>query len=111
MAGEQVRGFEEVLADAVRILTEAAGLRRPVLVLDDDARHWVRDPVRTEPADFAELLTLAVASAAANVGGVEELLVGRPGSWEAGHVRNMLRSTVAFEEAELLEHRTEPVIA
>jgi hypothetical protein len=51
--------------------------------LDEDTRQWVRDPVSTEPADFAEFLTLAVASTAANVGGVEELLAGRPGSWEA----------------------------
>jgi hypothetical protein len=110
MVGDQVRGFDEVLAEAIRILTEAGRLRRPVFVLDEDTRQWVRDPVRTEPADFAEFLTLAVASTAANVGGVEELLVGRPGSWEADYVRNMLHSTVGFEEAQLLEHRTEPVV-
>ena len=36
--------------------------------------------------------------------------MGRPGSWEADYVRNMLHSTVGFEEAQLLEHRTEPVV-
>jgi hypothetical protein len=110
MAGEQARGFDELLGDAVRVLTEAGRLRRPVLVPDEDTQRWVRDPVRTEPADFAGFLTLAVAAAAAAVGGVEELLEGRPGSWEAGYVRNMLHSTVGFEEAQLLEHRTEPVV-
>jgi hypothetical protein len=110
MAGDEIRGFDEVLADAVRILTEAGRLRRAVFVLDEDTGQWVRDPVRTEPADFAEFLTVAVASTAANVGGVEELLVGRPGSWEADYVRNMLHSTVGFDEAQLLEYRTEPVM-
>ena len=44
MSGEQARGFDEVL------------------VRDEESQQWVR----TEPVDFAECLTLAVAAAAAN---------------------------------------------
>lgn len=83
------RPYADVLADAIRLLTEAGrGLDR---------------------GDFAEFLTLAVAGAAANVGGVEALLAGRPGSWEADYVRNMLHSTVGHDEQGLLRHRTEPL--
>lgn len=66
MSGEQARGFDEVLVDAIRILTEAGKLRQPILVRDEESQQWVRDPVRTEPVDFAECLTLAVAAAPAN---------------------------------------------
>ncbi len=55
---------EQSLVDAVTVLTAAA---------------------RTG-SDFAEFLTHAVAGTAANLGGIEELLAGRPGSWEAHYV-------------------------
>jgi hypothetical protein len=102
------RGWDEVLADAVRVLTEAARLRRPVMRQAADG-GWEPDPVRTEPADWAEFVTLAVAGAAANVGSVDRALEGRPGSWEADAVRAMLLSTVGENPAELLRHRTEPI--
>jgi hypothetical protein len=82
-------------------LTEAARLR------------WSSvDPAgveRLERADFAEFVSLALAGAAANAGGIEEILAGRSGSWEAGYVRDMLASTVGWEEEYLWEHRTEPL--
>jgi hypothetical protein len=102
------RGPAEVLADAVRVLTEAARLRRPVMQQTDDG-GWTPHPVRTEPADWAEFVTLAVAGAAANVGSTEKALEGRPGSWEADAVRSMLLSTVGEDPAQLLQHRTEPI--
>lgn len=98
---ETSRTYEEVLVDAVRLLTEAARRTR-VIGAGTDNEH-------REPADFAEFLTLAVAGAAANIGGIEALLEGRPGSWEADYVRNMLVSTVGQDENYLLEHRTEPL--
>jgi len=94
-----------VLADAIRILTEAGRLRRPVVEQGDAGVH----PTRTTPADWAEFVTLAVAGAAANIGGVEKALSGRPGSWEAECVRSMLLSTVGEDPAELARHRTEPL--
>ena len=102
------RGWDEVLADAVRVLTEAARLRRPAL-RQGDGGGWEPHPIQTEPADWAEFVTLAVAGAAANVGSAERALEGRPGSWEADAVRNMLLSTVGEDRAELLRHRTEPI--
>jgi len=102
------RGWDEVLADAIRALTEAARLRRPVLQ-QSDSGGWEPHPTETEPADWAEFVTLAVAGAAANVGSVERALEGRPGSWEADAVRSMLLSTVGEDPAELMRHRTEPI--
>ena len=102
------RTWDEVLADAVRVLTEAARLRRPVLQQAGDG-GWEPHPVRTEPADWAEFVTLALAGAAANVGSVDRALEGRPGSWEADAVRSLLESTVGHDSAHLMEHRTEPI--
>jgi hypothetical protein len=78
----------QLLTDAVRTLTEAA----------------------RSTGDFAEFVTLAVAGAAANIGGIEQALAGRPGSWEAHYVRGMLTSTVGHDEQYLHKHRTEPLV-
>ncbi len=86
--GIAARSRDELMADAVEVLTNAA-------------RH---------AHDFPELLTHAVASAAANMGGIEELLADRPGSWEAAKVRDMLQSTVGHDEQYLYEYRTEPLV-
>lgn len=102
------REYAEVLADAVRVLTEAARMRRTVM--QQAAGGWEPHPTKTEQTDWAEFVTLAVAGAVANVGSVEKALAGRPGSWEAGKVRDMVHSTVGEDdEAELLRHRTEPL--
>jgi hypothetical protein len=96
------RPVQQVLADAIAVMTEAARLT------------WTRTDgdgqTVTVRGDWAEFVTLALAGAAANVGGIEDALVGRPGSWEADHVRNLLTSTVGEEEQQLLGHRTEPVV-
>ena len=65
---------------------------------------------RSRPnADWAEFVSHALAGAAANVGGIEAALAGRPGSWEASSVRQLLVSAVGEDEAGLWSHRTEPV--
>ena len=79
---------EQLLTEAVRVLTEAA---------------------RTS-SDFAEFLTHAAAGAAANIGSIDALLAERPGSWEAHYVRDMLTATVGDDEQYLIEHRTEPLV-
>jgi hypothetical protein len=107
-SGAADRGWGDVLADAISVLTEAARLRRPVMQESADG-GWEPNPVRTEPADWAEFVTLAVAGAAANIGSTEKALEGRPGSWEADAVRSMLLSTVGEDPSELLRHRTEPI--
>lgn len=102
------RGWDEVLADAVRVLTEAARLRRPAM-RQGAGGGWEPHPTDTEPADWAEFVTLALAGAAANVGSVARALEGRPGSWEADAVRTVLESAVGHDSAHLMEHRREPV--
>ncbi len=94
--------YDELLREAVRVLTDAARLTWSTT--DPDGRSVAR------PADWAEFLTLALAGAAANVGGIEAVLAGRPGSWEADGVRQLLASTVGHDQHTLWEHRTEPVV-
>jgi hypothetical protein len=62
----------------------------------------------TEPVDFADLTAHVLTTVAANLGSVETLLAGRPGSWEADLVRKIVNST-AGEDGELVRWRTEPV--
>jgi hypothetical protein len=62
-----------------------------------------------EPADFGDIACHVLTTVAANVGGVDALLAGRPGSWEADLVRQIVLSTAGDDERELLRWRTEPV--
>ncbi|MGL4174315.1 MAG: hypothetical protein ACRCTR_09670 [Actinomycetota bacterium] len=113
------RARATVLAHAVAVLTEAARLTRPVLAPDPTATAtttgttcgpvWV-ETGRREPVDWAELVAAALAGAAANVGGIETALAGRPGSWESDSVRDLLTGTVGYDEEHLYAHRTEPVV-
>lgn len=102
------RDRADVLADAVRVLTEAARLRRPVMHRNDDGQ-WEPHPAHTEQVDWAEFVTQALAGAAANIGSVHAALAGRPGSWEADKLGDLLHSTVGYDEQYLFEHRTEPL--
>jgi hypothetical protein len=100
MAGTE-RGYEQLLREAVTVLTEAARLTRPVGGVESSRR---------ESVDWAEFVALVVAGVAANVGGIETVLAGRSGSWEADLVRRLLVGTVGEDEQYLMEHRTEPVV-
>ena len=62
-----------------------------------------------EPVDFGEIACHVITTVAANLGGVDELLAGRPGSWEADYVRRIVQSTAGDDPDELLRFRTEPV--
>ncbi len=98
-----------LLAEAVRVLTAAARLTH-LPIAQTATGSWESDPNgRPEQNDWAEFVTLALAGAVANFGGVEAVLAGRPGSWEAEGVRQLLISTVGDEEATLWAHRTEPL--
>lgn len=97
------RTYDQVLAAAIDALTEATQLRYATGARTDGGRAV------TERIDWAELVTLAVAGAAANAGGIEAALAARPGSWEAAHVRDMLVSTLGEDPAGLLRHRTAPL--
>ena len=93
--------YASLLADAIRVLTAAARLRWPA---SGESGNECGEPV-----DWAEFVTSALAGAAANIGQIEAVLAGRPGSWEAEGVRQLLWSTVG-EDDRLLRHRTEPVV-
>lgn len=105
------RPFGEVLHDAIAILTEATRLTNSP-VRQSSSGQWEADPDPRAalPIDWAEFVTLVLAGAAANVGGTEQALAGRPGSWEAERVRQTLQSTVGADDEYLLQHRTEPVV-
>ena len=78
---------------AVRALTRAA-LRRDHL----------------EPCDFADFLAQVLAATAANVGGPDRLLAGRPGSWETDALACLLNGTMGDEPDRWLSYRTEPLV-
>ena len=89
------------VADAIAALTAAARQTR--------VRGAGTEQATVEPVDFGEIATYVLTAVAANLGGVEELLAGRPGSWEADYVRQIVHSTAGDDDAELLRYRTEPV--
>lgn len=106
---EQPRPYSEVLHDAIAALTEATRLtNQPMRQNSSGGWEPNPDPRAALPIDWAEFVTLALAGAAANAGGIETVLAGRPGSWEAERVRQTLQSTV-FDDKDLLRHRTEPI--
>ena len=97
---EAAAGSEPV-TDAIAALTAAARQTRTIGLGTANAHK--------EPADFGEIACLVITSVAANVGGVDTLLSGRPGSWEADYIRRIVQSTAGEDEADLLRYRTEPV--
>jgi transcriptional regulator with XRE-family HTH domain len=104
------RPHDEVLHDAISVLTEATRLtNQPMRQATSGQWEVDPDPRAALRIDWAAFVTLALAGAAANVGSIEEALAGRPGSWEAEMVRRILRATV-FDDKDLLRHRTEPVV-
>jgi transcriptional regulator with XRE-family HTH domain len=106
----QPRPYTEVLQDAIDVLTEATRLtNQPMRQASSGGWEPNPDPRAALPIDWAEFVTLALAGTAANVGGVEAALAGRPGSWEAEMVRQTLNSTVS-DDKDLLRRRTEPVV-
>ena len=104
------RPHDEVLHDAISVLTEATRLTNQPMRQGPSGQWEIDpDPRAALRIDWAAFVTLALAGAAANVGSIEEALAGRPGSWEAEMVRRTLQATV-FDDKDLLRHRTEPVV-
>lgn len=60
-------------------------------------------------ADFASILTGSLTAAAANVGDPEAVLAGRPGSWEASHLRDLLQGALGPHPDDWWAFMTEPV--
>lgn len=104
------RPYAEVLHDAIAVLTEAAHLtNQPTRQTSSGDWEPNPDPRAALAIDWAEFVTHALAGAAANIGGTERILAGRPGSWEADVIRQALTATVGPDEWDLWRHRTAPV--
>lgn len=65
--------------------------------------------IQTRVTDGAETVSHLLATVAANLGGVDQITAGRPGSWEADHVQQFLSSTVGPDGEYLLQFRTRPI--
>jgi len=65
--------------------------------------------IRTGATDGGEIVSYLLATTAANLGGVHAITAGRPGSWEADHVDQMLFSTVGWNGEYLWQYRTAPL--
>jgi len=94
--GEAAAGWEEYAkahraawAASVQALTGAARLTYP-----------------SGPVEFAGFLADVLASVAANVGGVNQLLADRSGSWETYLLAQIVTGALAGQEQYRLEHRT-----
>lgn len=104
------RPHDEVLHDAISVLTEASRLtNQPMRQTSSGQWEPDPDPRSALPIDWAAFVTEALAGAAANAGGIDTILAGRPGSWEASVVGDALRAAVGHDEWDLWRHRTEPV--
>lgn len=104
------RPYDEVLHDAINVMTEASHLTNQTM-RQTSSGQWEADPDprAAVPIDWAAFVTEALAGAAANAGGIDTILAGRPGSWEASVVGDALRAAVGHDEWDLWRHRTEPV--
>ena len=85
---------DDLRAEAVRVLTAAA--------------H--RLGVDGTPCDFADFLAGVLGATTANLGGVGQLLAGRPGSWEAALVRSLVAGTLGGDPGRLWRARIEPLV-
>lgn len=99
MSGESPE--RDHIADAIAALTAAARGTRTIGAGTPNEHD--------EPVDFGEIACHVIAAVAANLGGAEDLLAGRPGSWEASHVRDIVSSTAGDDPEDLLRYRTDPI--
>ncbi|MGM7669288.1 hypothetical protein [Microbacterium sp. A93] len=99
--GTEAKTDPDPITAAIEALTAAASSTR-VIGRGTPNEH-------REPVDLAEIVCQVITTVAANAGGIETLLAGRPGSWEADYVRQIVYSTAGHEDADLLRFRTGPV--
>ena len=67
----------------------------------------ILDAVREEH-DFGGWLAQVLATAAAELGSTAALTAGRPGSWEADLVQQLVRGTVGWDDDYLAHYAKEP---
>ncbi|MFD4406746.1 hypothetical protein ACFWPH_28685 [Nocardia sp. NPDC058499] len=107
----------QTLADihrqVVELLDRAARLRRPARPGVPAGTAPTPAPGTTdatEPIDFAGFLVPILAEVAANCGGVDALLAGRPGSWEAAGIERLLDSAGCEDPDVLAGYRSAPIV-
>jgi hypothetical protein len=88
------RGDTDLYTETVAALTRAARQRHA-----DGSRY-----------DFGDFLAHALAATAANVGGPDQLVAGRPGSWESGYVDGLVRGTIGDQPEDWTWYRTQPIV-
>jgi hypothetical protein len=69
------------------------------------ARTAIAAAVREEH-DFGGWLAYVLANVAADLGSTEALTAGRPGSWEADLVRQLVKGTVGWDDEFLAGYRS-----
>ncbi|MGN2642177.1 hypothetical protein ACTD5D_39640 [Nocardia takedensis] len=98
VAPAEPESLSEIGAQVAELLTRAARMSRTTV------------GGRAEPMDFAGFLVPILGTVAANRGSVGALLAGRPGSWEAAGLGDLLVSAGCREPALLASYRTAPII-
>ena len=73
----------------------------------DLAAMAIVDAVREE-RDFGGWLAGVLATAAADIGSTAALTAGRPGSWEADLIQQLVRGTVGWDDEYLADYAKEP---
>ncbi len=70
------------------------------------ARAAILAAVRAQH-DFGGWLAAVLSSVAADLGSSHALTAGRPGSWEADHIRGLVNGTVGWSDEFLNDYATE----
>jgi hypothetical protein len=76
-----------------------------------DVDQVTREAVRTlrighaTVHDFSDWLASVLSSVAAELGSSDALVAGRPGSWEAAKVIELVKGTVGWDDEYLAQHR------
>ena len=79
----------------------------PEQTYTDRAATAIVDAVRDQH-DFGGWLARVLASAAAELGSTAALTSGRPGSWEADLIQQLVRGTVGWDDDYLANYAKEP---
>ena len=79
----------------------------PEQTYTDRAATAIVDAVREEH-DFGGWLARVLATAAAELGSTAALTAGRPGSWEADLIQQLVRGTVGWDDDYLVAYAKEP---
>ncbi|MBI4942492.1 hypothetical protein [Kineosporia sp. R_H_3] len=100
---EYRKAYAQLHSQAVDVLTRALTL--PVPSADPSRGAGSRVLL-----DFADFLAGVLAAVAANAGSIDRLTAGRPGSWEAGLLDQLVSGTVGHDAGDLVHYRTAPVV-